>query len=174
MTFKNKTLILIFAAVLVSTSAHADNAKEKSVSTVSKARVLTPITLVNLESQGLDFGLINIGGSESKIVVSASEVVSPNVISGNAVVVGGVPQTAAKFEVSGGVNVAYLITLPETTTMSSGSNTLTISNYTCSKGAGGIIGTSDNIFYVGAQLLVPVHSVPGAYSGTFLVTVAYN
>lgn len=164
---------MILTILVVAGPSYADDAKSKSVLVSSKARVVTPITLENLDGQGLDFGLISIGGYDSRIAVSATSTVSPNVLSGNAVVVASPPQKAAKFKVSGGADVSYSITLPESTTMSHGANMLTISNYTCSNGAGGVIGVND-VFYIGAELFVPAHSVPGPYQGTFLVTVTYD
>lgn len=164
---------MMLAMLVVAGTSYADDAKSKSTQASSKARIVTPIALENIDNQGLEFGLISIGGSDSRIAISATSTVAPNVLSGNAVVVASPPQKAAKFKVSGGADVTYSITLPESTTMSHGANILTISNYTCSNGAGGIIGVND-VFYIGAELLVPAHSVPGPYQGTFLVTVTYD
>lgn len=168
-----KLLLTIMTIAIVVGTTYADDAKSKSMLANSKARVVTPITLENIDAQGLDFGLISIGGSDSRIVVSASATPAPNVLNGNAVVVESVPQKAAKFKVSGSSDVTYLITLPEITTMTNGTNVLTINNYTCSNGTGGTIGT-DDLFYIGAELLVPAHSLPGYYQGTFMITVTYN
>jgi hypothetical protein len=166
-------IILIAVMVFVSNETFADDAHSKSIAASSKARVVTPISLVNTDNQGLDFGKIAIGNTDSKVVVSATATVEADVSSGDAAVITSSVQTAAKFTVSGEAEMAYTITLPESMTVAYGSNTLTIDNFTCSNGTGGTIGT-DDLFYIGAELSVPLDAVPGSYQGTFTVTVAYD
>lgn len=164
---------LVALMLIVSVHSYADDAHSKSLQTPSKARIITPISLVNTDDQGLDFGTVTIGTMNSTIVVSASQTVVPNVSSGNAVVFSSVPQTAAKFTVSGEPAKTYTINLPASMFVLFGANSLTVDNFTCSNGSGGSIGTND-LFYVGANLYVPSNAIPGDYQGTFNVTVAYN
>lgn len=164
---------MVFTFAFVAFGAYADDAHSKSIVTTSKARVVLPIALVNTDAQGLDFGSVVIGTADSRVVVSASETVLPNVSSGDAVVLTSAPQTAAKFTVSGEVGNTYIITVPESMTITNGANILDIENITCSNGTAGTIGTND-VFFIGADLLVPSTSVAGSYQGTFNVTVAYN
>lgn len=163
------TAILIFAV----SKAFADDAHSKSVMTTSKARVITPIAIENTGGQGLDFGMIAVGASESKVVISAVTTVPVNVSSGDAVVITSAPQKAAKFTVSGEAGQTYLITLPASATLISGINSLTVNNFSCSNGTGGNIGTND-LFYVGGELTIPAGATPAVYQSTFNVTVAYN
>jgi len=163
------TVILIFAV----SNVFADDAHSKSVMTTSKARVITPISIENTGGQGLDFGMIAVGTSESKVVVSAEATVPVNVSLGDAVVLTSTLQKAAKFTVSGEAGQAYSISLPASATLISGGNSLTVNNFSCSNGAGGNIGTND-LFYVGGELTIPIGATPAVYQGTFNVTVAYN
>ena len=165
--------ITIIALISFVSEVNANDAHSQSVSANSKARVITPISLENTSGQGLDFGVIALGTSESKVVVSAEATVPVNVLSGNSVVVTSTPQKAAKFTVSGEAGQAYTITLPSSATLVSGANSLIVANFTCSNGTGGNIGTND-VFYVGGELTIPAGAVPAVYQGTFNVTVAYN
>lgn len=166
-------LVSIITLIDIAPKAHANDAHSQSISANSKARVITPISLENTGGQGLDFGVIALGTTESKIIVSAESTVPVNVATGDAVVVTSTPQKAAKFTVSGEVGQAYTITLPSSTTLVSGANSLSVANFTCSNGTGGNIGTSD-LFYIGGELTIPAGAVPAVYQGTFNVTVAYN
>jgi hypothetical protein len=174
MTSSNKIRLFFLLAILAfAFTAKADDAHSKSVITISKARVITPISIENTSGQGLDFGVIALGTTESKVVVSAEASVPVNVSLGDVVVVTSTPQKAAMFTVSGEASQAYSITLPASAILTSGGNSLTINNFSCSNGAGGNIGTND-LFYVGGELTIPAGATPAVYLGTFSVTVAYN
>jgi len=165
------TVVAIAAFVFTIT---ADNVANKTVSVTGKARIITPITLANTGSQALDFGVIARGTTDATILVAASAAPGTNVASGDAVILSSAPQTAAKFTVGGESGKTYAITIPSTTqTIISGANTLNITNFSCSNGTVGTIGTND-IFYVGGTLSVPAAAVAASYTGTFNVTVNYN
>ncbi len=170
----NHKILLLFATMMFfAGSSYADDAHSKSIATTSKARVVLPITLLNLDAQGLDFGSIVIGTLDSRVVVSATPSIVSNVSTGDAVVLTSTPQTAAKFSVSGEIGKTYSINIPSSMTISFGANSLDIDNFVCSNGSGGTIGI-DDVFYIGAELAVPAAAIPGTYQGTFNVTVAYN
>ncbi len=84
----------------------------------------------------------------------------------------------AQFTVTGTAGYTYDITLPASVTLSSGSNTMTVDTFTCSKATEGTASISstpaENVFYVGATLNVAASQAAGAYTNTFDVTVAYN
>jgi len=167
-------ILLLFAMlILFAGRSYADDAHSKSIATTSKARVISPISLLNVDAQGLDFGSIVIGTSDSKVKVTATASIVSNVASGDAVILTSTPQSAAKFTVSGESGKTYSITIPSNMTISFGANSLDIDNFVCSNGSGGTIGT-DDVFYIGAELAVPAAAIPGSYQGTFNVTVAYN
>lgn len=175
MIFLRVKPLFVAIALMVAAKVLADDAHSKSAITNSKARVIAPISILNTDGQGLDFGVIALGTTNSVVVVSASATVVANVSSGNAVIVLSTPQKAAKFTVSGEAEKTYSITLPESATIVNGTNSITISNFSSSNGAVGTIGTNGNdMFYVGGELTVPSDAIPAVYQGTFNVTVAYN
>jgi len=65
------------------------------------------------------------------------------------------------------------ITLPVSATMTSGANTMTISNFV-SDPTNTVLGTGKNSVQVGATLTVAPNQAPGNYSGNFVVTVNYQ
>jgi len=169
---KKVILTVVAIAAFVLTASAQDNVANKTVGVPSRARIITPITLAN--SQALDFGVIARGTTDATVVVSATASITANIASGDAVVLSSATQTAAKFTVGGEGGKTYSITIPSTTqTIISGANTLNITNFTCSNGSTGTIGTSD-VFYVGGKLSVPAAAIAASYTGTFNVTVNYN
>jgi hypothetical protein len=159
--------ILLIAFILPLSSQNSP--KTQSQSAQAKAKIITPITLVNTGSQSLDFGTITTGSGSSVIVVDAVASPTKTVLSGDAHIIVSSTQTAAKFTVGGQSGTAYTIALPTTATITGGVGVdLTVSNFTCSNGTSGTIGTND-LFYVGGSLTVPTD-----YTGTFNVIVAYN
>jgi len=169
-----KVVLTVFTIVAFILSAAADNVANKTVSVQGRARIITPITLANTDAQALDFGIIAKGTTDATVIVSATASITARVLDGDAVVLSSATQTAAKFTVGGESGKTYTITIPtETQTITSGSNSLNITNFTCSNGATGTIGTN-NDFYVGGTLSVPHTAIAASYSGTFSVTVNYN
>ena len=65
------------------------------------------------------------------------------------------------------------IILPSTATMTSGTNTMTVSNFV-SDPANSVLGTGKTTVLVGATLTVAPNQAPGNYSGSFVVTVNYQ
>ena len=166
-----KILVSVIAITTLILSANAaDNVANKTVNVQGKARIITPITLAN--SQALDFGIIARGTTDATVVVAANAAPSRSVLTGDAVILTSAPQTAAKFTVGGEDGKTYAITIPTTQTIISGANHLDITSFTCSNGTSGTIGTN-NEFYVGGTLSVPVAAVAASYTGTFNVTVNY-
>jgi hypothetical protein len=174
---KRIILTVIAVAAFVLTAA-SQTVASTFVPVQGRARVITPITLSNTDAQALDFGVIARGTIDATVIVAASAAPSVNVATGDAVIVSvaSVPQTAAKFTVGGESGKSYAISIPNTASINSGSNSLSITNFTCSKGATPTISstTADNVFYVGGTLSVPSAAVAASYTGTFNVTVNYN
>lgn len=165
--------LILLCAIASSGQLFADDSHSKSLQVTGKAKVIGPISIVNTDGQGLDFGMIAAGSMESIIIVSAESPVPVKVYTGDAVILTSIPQKAAKFTVFGEVGQSYSITLSSSAILNAGSNTLSVDNFTCSNGTDGNIGTND-LFYVGGELTIPSGSVPGIYQGTFTVTVSYN
>ncbi len=86
---------------------------------------------------------------------------------------GGTP-AAASFDVTGEGNANYSITLPSSTTLTSGGNTMTVDTFTDDAGANPRLTGGSDTFNVGATLHVGATQASGTYSGTFSVTANYN
>lgn len=85
--------------------------------------------------------------------------------------------TSASFDVTGGVNLTYAITLPLNCIISSGANTMTIDTFTSTPSVtGALSGTGTQQLKIGATLNIGGAQAPGTYiSGTpFPITVNYN
>jgi hypothetical protein len=169
---KNKIQFIVATLALLGT-AQAVSAQETATATAS-ATILTPISIA--QTADINFGNVAIQSATSGTVVLSS--------SGNRSTTGGttLPTTAgtvstAAFTISGEDGYSYAITLPSSPlTISSGSNTMTVSSFTSSPSATGTLtGGSENIT-VGATLNVAAGQASGSYvSGTpFNVTVNYN
>ncbi len=130
--------------------------------------VLAPISIS--ASGNMDFGTMVTTGTAGTVTVTPAGARS----SVNVDLLGGVP-SAASFDVTGDGNANYSTTLPSSTTLTSGGNTMTVDTFTDDAGvnpklpAGG-----SETFNVGATLHVGATQASGTYSGTFSVTVNYN
>ena len=118
----------------------------------------------------MDFGTMVTTGTAGTVTVTPAGARS----SVNVDLLGGVP-SAASFDVTGDGNANYSITLPSSTTLSSGGDTMTVDTFTDNAGASPKLppGGSET-FNVGATLNVGATQAAGTYSGTFDVTVNYN
>ena len=69
----------------------------------------------------------------------------------------------------------YAVTLPNSVTISNGTETMTVSNFNRSGAAQLLLDAAGNgTFNVGARLNVGTNQPAGTYAGTFNVTVNYN
>ena len=82
--------------------------------------------------------------------------------------------SGASFDVTGDGNANYSITLPSSTTLSSGGNTMIVDTFNHDAGASPTLVGGSDTFNVGATLHVGATQASGTYSGTFSVTVNYN
>ncbi|MES2285364.1 MAG: DUF4402 domain-containing protein [Bacteroidota bacterium] len=84
---------------------------------------------------------------------------------------------AASFDITGGANLTYAITLPLNCIISSGGNNMTIDTFTSTPSTTGTLsGTGTQQLKIGATLNIGGAQAPGTYiSGVpFTVTVNYN
>ncbi|WP_424244259.1 hypothetical protein Dip510_001461 [Elusimicrobium posterum] len=80
------------------------------------------------------------------------------------------------FDLTGTANYAYYVTFPTSITISNGSNTLTVDNFTslCPSGAGCTLNSSGTgSFNVGGRLTIPSGAPSGTYTGSYTLTVNY-
>jgi hypothetical protein len=82
------------------------------------------------------------------------------------------PVGAAQFQVTGYAGASYNVTLSNSATITSGSNTMTVGSFT--KNETGVLTGGSEIFNVGGTLTVGAGQAPGEYTGPFDVTVAYQ
>jgi len=131
-----------------------------------------PISIVN--TVDMSFGNIAVIGA-------GTVVLSPN---NSRIGTGGVTLpsitgtvTAAVFDVSGGNNLTYAITLPSTCVLSSGANNMTVNTFTSSPSLTGTLnGVGTQELRIGATINISGGQAPGNYSSgtSFDVTVNYN
>lgn len=139
---------------------------------VSNSWALLNIAIEN--TQALSFGSF-VAGNGGSVTVSTSGGRSAG---GGVMLIPSSQGTAAQFTISGDANATYTIELPGNgfvTLTGSGADML-INDFTSTpSGAGGQLdGGGSQILSVGGTLSVGSDQVPGAYSGSFSVTVNYN
>lgn len=88
----------------------------------------------------------------------------------------GTSAAAAQFTVSGTDGATYAITLPvnDLVTLTDGSHTMAVNNFTSSPSATGTLAGGSQLLRVGATLTAGNAQTPGSYSGSFAVFVNYN
>lgn len=129
--------------------------------------IVVPISIS--AGASMDFGDMTPTGAAGTVTVTPAGARS----SVNVDLLGGVP-SASSFDVTGGPGQVYSITLPSSTTLTSGANTMTVDTFTDDAGPNpSLVGGSDT-FNVGATMNVGAAQAEGTYSGTFAVTVNYN
>ena len=82
--------------------------------------------------------------------------------------------SAASFSVTGDSGAIYIITLPGSSSVTSGANSMTVDTFEDSKGGVGQLSGGADSFTVGATLHVGASQPEGAHTGTFVVTVDYQ
>lgn len=86
--------------------------------------------------------------------------------------------SSAVFDVSGSANTTYQITLPadnEVTLTGSQGGSMSVSSFTSSpSGQGQLSSLGTQTLYIGATLGVGSSQAPGAYSGSFNVTIVFQ
>ncbi len=125
---------------------------------------------ISISSSGdMDFGTIVPTGTAGTVTVTPAGARS----SVDVTLLGGSPAAAA-FDVTGEGNANYSTTLPSSTTLTSGGNTMTVDTFTDDAGANPRLTGGSDTFNVGATLNVGATQAEGTYSGNFPVTVNYN
>lgn len=167
-------------AVLLPSTAMAQAGPSPSATASATAEVVQPIAIT---CSGMNFGRLSPLASPTSVTLPPQG--TPLIDASNIVVPGSRNlATPSNCGVTGALNLAYTVTLPTSATLTSGANTMSLSNFTISEeldgmpldrllatpqGSGGFDG-----FGVGAQLAVGGNQAPGLYTGTFVVSVRYN
>jgi len=179
MNTKMNKLAVAMGALVMAGGAMAQSTATESTA-VTNAKVIKPITIA--KNLSLEFGNV-VAGSGTVIIAPAGG----RTDSSAALTPGGQKGTvrAATFDVTGEAASTYSITLPATAVTLRDSattpNTMTATAFTVAAGTTGsvtgMVGTlaaGAAVLNVGATLNVAALQTPGAYTGTYSVTVAYN
>jgi hypothetical protein len=168
---KNSFKLFLAAAAFVgfASNASAQAGNTDNASATAYARIISPINIENVEGSNLEFG--------SMVASAGTVTVSPagaRTAAGTIVVNQGTTPDAADFHVTGEDTYTYAITLPTTSSITNGTDNITVSNFTSSIGATGTLTGGSSNFSVGGKITLTGSESTGLYSGTFQVTAAYN
>jgi hypothetical protein len=173
--FSTTTRQLAVASGLALMAASSAFAQQSSSATASaSATVITPIAIS--KTADMVFGKIAVGGAGTVVLTYGGAV---SVGSGNITIPTSnvTAPAAAAFSVTGENGFTYAIHLPGSAiTLSDGAgNNMTVDTFTSSLGATSTsTGAGGQALTVGATLNVNAGQVPGAYTGSFSVSVDYN
>ena len=164
-----KKLTVLFAALFMITFA-AQNviASDPQTATANAAaNIITPMSIT--KNVDLSFGNIAAGTAAGTVVLGTNGTRTPN-----NVILPSVTGTvaASQFTVSGLADATYVITLPGSITITSGTNNMTVDNFT--ENATKTLTAGNETFNVGATLNVAAGQAVGLYQGSFNVTVDYQ
>lgn len=165
-----KKLLFLFVGLLLMVIS-AESVKAQTATATASATIVEPISIA--VAGELNFGAIvpstTLAGS---VVVASDGTPTPT----NVTLISLVSASVPTFTVTGAPNATFYVTLPISTTISNGTESMTVSSFTQSVAnpltLGATTGTED--FSVGATLTVAADQAVGAYTGSFDVTVAYN
>ena len=167
---KNLGIVLLATlAALAGPSAYAANSATATIG----ANLVTAISIVKVTD--LNFGYVVPGGTLGTVVIPA--VASPTRTLTGGVVLGNAGSTSsASFTVTGAANATYSITLPASSSISDGTNSMTVNTFTSTPSLNGTLSSGGSqALYVGATMNVAANQVFVApFAGTFNVTVNYN
>jgi hypothetical protein len=169
--------VAMFAALGLSTAAHADTEPADATAEVLDALILT-------NTAGLDFGSMVITGAGT-VSLDGDNLIDCS----NANITCSGTTTAATFDVTGTASKAVTIILPSTDVnlrhpsydplVSTGEHTIVLNGFTSNEnGATGpevvLDAAGDGTFGVGGTINLDGSEVPGVFTGTFNVTVEYS
>jgi Domain of unknown function (DUF4402) len=155
-------------ALALLTSNHALAAAANANAT---ATIIVPIAITKVSD--LTFGNV-LAGAGGTIAIDAADAVT---LTGVTVPAATGTRAAAVFNVTGEGNYTYAITLPaaaQTITHTNTVNTMTVGTFVSNPSGTGALTAGAQTLKVGGTLNVAAAQLPGVYSGTFSVTVAYN
>ena len=83
------------------------------------------------------------------------------------------PTTADVFTATGNAGQSFNVKLPTSATLTSGSNTLTVTDFTSSCNPSCVVTDSSHTFNVGGTLTIPAGAATGDYEGAYQVSITY-
>ncbi len=173
-TIKQITAVVAVALLSVGT-ANAASGNSTQATGSAKVAVIIPVSMTNVSA--LSFGQFAQPSAAGTMTISAAGAVSTTGgVTGNEAIVqtsGG--RTAAKFTVTAAPGAGFTVFGPITTTLSSGSNTMTVTNLTGSLAVSS--STTNSTTYtlmIGGRLNVAANQAIGTYNGTYTLTTVYQ
>ena len=169
-----KKITKLFAIATVVLGFTTTSFAQVTATATATGTIITPIAIAN--AGDMNFGNVAVSANPGTVVLVPAGTRTATL----GVTLPAVPGTvtAAHFDVTGTPAYAYSITLPVTsTTVTSGSNTMSVNAFTSSPSVNGVLdGSGKQTINVGATLNVAGNQAAGIYvSGTpFAVTVNYN
>jgi Mat/Ecp fimbriae major subunit len=158
------------AATALAGAFAGTTAQAATATATAKAKILAPITVT--KTADLDFATIVTGTAPATVGVSTAGVRSCGVglvCSGTA--------TAAKFDVTGTTNAVVTVSVPSSVTLTSGSDTMSVTGIT-SSATGGVLTltgvAATDVVSVGGTLNVAGGQANGVYTNTADLTVTVN
>lgn len=165
---KKFAILAAVAAAAVSTPAAAQLADNQANGSAT-AEVVAPITLTHDDGAELSFGTFT-AGTGGTVVVTRGGAGSTT---GDVVLLAGSVESSDSFTVSGDADRRFSITTNDgTITHTDGTTTMSFTTDARANHTLSATGTAG--FTVGGTLTVASDQLPGDYSGTYLVEVAYN
>lgn len=174
---KLKFAILFFVYLFVANVRVANSQVSSTATNIGiDAKVIAPITISNTGSTNLDFGTISTSSVAGSVTVPPE---GARVASGGVSVLSSSSFSSAPFEVTGNPDATCQLSLPGDLdvklTRTGGAEQMTVTGFNI---GGSTTITLDNNgdadFKVGATLNLGVSQIPGEYTGSFSVTIAYQ
>ncbi len=164
----NRKIALALAVAMLLLAGNA--AAQTATSTVTVQVESRAITLTNVA--GLNFGTILPYGSAGSVFVNSNGTYSTS----NAFISNATGVAPSAWAVTGVPGAPYAVTLPNSVTITNGTETMTVNSFSRSGGSGqlNLDAAGNGSFTVGARLNVGANQPAGTYAGTFNVTVNYN
>lgn len=141
----------------------------------ANATVVTPIAIA-ASSPNLRFGSFSTSAAGQTVAIAPAG--GRTLVGALGVGTGQNAFGAASFAVTGDSTLTYAITLPGTTNITTGigdaTRTMATSLFTSTPSGTGVLTAGAQTLLVGATITTVASQVAGVYTGTFIVTVAYN
>lgn len=161
------------AVIAALTLASAAQAAPVTAQATARAEIVQALTVTN--TADLDFGSIALSGVAGTVVVDTNGAATCT----NVTCYG--TTSAASFDVTGSFNKTLTVSIPVTTTLGNGTDTIALNNYTTSAAAVAgetyytmvLDGSGLGTFSVGGTLNLQGTESEGTYTGTFDVAVDY-
>jgi hypothetical protein len=169
-------LLALAVAALSSNPAYAGSGDSSVFSGFVQARVVTPGRVVALRD--LRFGQFLQPSTAGTLTIATNNAATAAAGMTDNI---GIPQLAAGrgaggFTLTGTANRSFIVTLPSSATITSGSASMSVTNFTANTLVGGLGRLDLNGSYVlnvGARLNVGGGQAVGQYSGTYNITVIF-